>query len=196
MSGTLHGPERGSEFRGGGDRQVAHPAAADVGGIGTVDPVAAGQQFRGVHRRRRRRWRRPARAGARRSAARESAAIAWRPRPGSGRAPRPRRRPASARPSAAPAPAAACAPVSVCVGRLAGTGRPVGATRCPAVSSASAIDDAPDGVAPSVGSAGRTNSCSASSAVSNQRPDGPGRRSAPAPCRAARWRPSARPPRR
>ena len=32
------------------------------------------------------------------------------------------------------------------------------------------IDDAPDGVAPSNGSAGRSNSCSASSALSNQRP--------------------------
>ena len=42
--------QRGGEIPGGGDRQVAHPAAAHVGGVGAVDPVAVDQQLRGVHR--------------------------------------------------------------------------------------------------------------------------------------------------
>ncbi len=97
-------PSADGEIPGGGDRQVAHPAAAHIGGVGAADPVAVGQQLRGVHRaadhdgaaRRQRaggaQQRRIGIAGARR-------------RSGWDRARRPRPRPASVRPSAARVPA-------------------------------------------------------------------------------------------
>ena len=42
--------QRGGQILSGGDGQVAHPAAADVGGVGTTDPVTVDQQLRGVDR--------------------------------------------------------------------------------------------------------------------------------------------------
>jgi hypothetical protein len=44
MAATLHGrTQRSGEIPLGGDRQVAHAAAADVGGVGPVDPIAVEQ---------------------------------------------------------------------------------------------------------------------------------------------------------
>ena len=171
MRRTLHGhAQRGGEFPGGGDGQVAHPAAAHVGGVG-VRRSGRGRRAAprsSPHRRRRPRRRAPAR-GPRRSSWRVGSGRRRR-RSGSARARRPRRRPASARPSAAACASTGVAADNASAAAVAYRSARGAGTRCAAVSSASAIDDAPDGVAPSSGSAGRTISCSASSAVSNHRP--------------------------
>jgi hypothetical protein len=44
MAATLHRrTQRGGEILPRRDRQVAHPPAADVGGVGSIDPVTVEQ---------------------------------------------------------------------------------------------------------------------------------------------------------
>ena len=167
---TLHArTQRGGEVPGAGDRQIAHLPAAHIGRVGTVDPVAARRATptSPAHLRRRPRPRAPAGvppSTVGESAASQATATCSGPRTV-----------ASATASQCPAERGGRASSGVCATQrgLAGRGVPLGAsasTRWAAVMSASVISEAPAGVAPSTGSAGRTIRASASSAVSNQRP--------------------------
>ena len=178
-----------AEFFGTGDRQVTHPAAAHVGGVGAADPVAAGQQLRRIHRT----------ADDDRPAGREPAGAASSANPGrrrrrrsaAARAPPLRRPPASDRPNAAPGPAAECARNASAGRRVAFRGSPP--ARCAAVSSASAI-----GRRARRGRAVDTDRPAATPAARRRRrcrtsaPAGRGRRSAPPRYRAGRSRRAAR----